>query len=76
VRFIRNCIEVAVLVIGYFLGGFVGFGTILVALTIGYFVQFVFKLFGFNVKEVAHRYVEDDIRYVKELLSGTVDKNM
>lgn len=67
VRFIRNCIEVTVLIAGYFLGGFVGVGTIIIALGIGYFVQFVFKLFKFDVQAVKHRYVEDDIRFIKEL---------
>jgi uncharacterized membrane protein YczE len=68
VRFIRNCIEVTVLIAGYFLGGFVGAGTIIIALGIGYFVQFAFKLFRFDVKAVKHRYIEDDIRFIKELL--------
>lgn len=68
VRFIRNCIEITVLVAGYFLGGFVGVGTIIIALGIGYFVQLAFKLFRFDVKAVRHRYVEDDIRFIKELL--------
>jgi uncharacterized membrane protein YczE len=68
VRFIRNCIEVTVLIAGYFLGGFVGVGTIIIALSIGYFVQLAFKLFKFNVKTVTHRYLEDDIRLIKELL--------
>jgi uncharacterized membrane protein YczE len=67
VRFIRNCIEITVLIAGYFLGGFVGVGTIIIAIGIGYFVQFVFKLFKFDVQTVKHRYVEDDIRFIKEL---------
>jgi uncharacterized membrane protein YczE len=68
VRFIRNCIEVTVLIAGYFLGGFVGVGTIIIALGIGYFVQLAFKLFRFDVKAVKHRYIEDDIRFIKDLL--------
>lgn len=72
VRFIRNCIEVTVLIAGYFLGGFVGVGTIINALGIGYSVQFVFKLFKFDVKAVKHRYVEDDIRFIKELFVKSI----
>ena len=68
VRFIRNCIEITVFIAGYFLGGFVGVGTIIIALGIGYFVQFAFKLFRFDVKTVKHRYVEDDIRFIKGML--------
>ncbi len=73
VRFIRNCIEMTALITGYFLGGFVGIGTLINALGIGYFVQFVFKLFKFNVKAVEHRYVEDDIRLVRKLLVKPID---
>lgn len=74
VRFIRNCIEVTVLIAGYFLGGFVGFGTIIIALSIGYFVQFAFKLFKFNVKAVEHRFIEDDIRFVKDMMVRSADE--
>lgn len=69
VRFIRNCIEITVSIIGYFLGGSVGFGTVFIALTIGYFVQFAFKLLKFDVSNVTHRFIEDDVRYVKQLLT-------
>lgn len=73
VRFIRNCIEVTVLVAGYFLGGYVGLGTIIIALGIGYFVQFAFKLFRFDVSKVTHRFVEDDIRFLKNMLIKPID---
>jgi uncharacterized protein len=72
VRFIRNCIEITVLIAGYFLGGFVGIGTLIIALGIGYSVQFVFKLFKFDVKAVKHRYVEDDIIFIKERLAKSI----
>lgn len=64
VRFLRNCIELSVLAIGYFLGGSVGIGTVIMALSAGYFVQFAFKLFRFNVKEIKHRFIDDDLRYL------------
>ena len=73
VRFIRNCIEITVSIGGYLLGGYIGVGTIIIALGIGYFVQFVFKLFKFDVKAVKHRYIEDDIKYIKELLVKPVE---
>lgn len=38
------------------------------ALTVGYFVQFAFKIFRFDVKSVQHRFIDDDIRYVFGLL--------
>lgn len=65
VRFIRNSIEVCVSIIGYMLGGFVGVGTVIISLSIGYFVQFAFKLFKFDVKTVEHRFIDEDIKFLK-----------
>ena len=66
VRLIRNSIEVTVLIIGYFLGGSVGIGTFVMALTVGYFVQFVFKIFKFDVNKVKHRFIDEDIKFIKK----------
>ncbi len=49
---IRNFIEITVLVIGFFLGGQVGVGTIVSSLGAGISLQFVFKLFKRNAKEL------------------------
>ncbi len=69
VRFIRNSIELSVLIIGYILGGFVGVGTLIMALTIGYIIQFVFKLFKFEVSAIQHRFIGADVKTFKEMLS-------
>jgi uncharacterized membrane protein YczE len=45
---IRGAIEISVLVIGYLLGGPVGIGTIISAVTVGYAVQIAFKLGGYS----------------------------
>lgn len=58
VRFVRNAIELFFLAIGILLGGKFGIGTIIMATTIGYFVQFVFYLFKFDIKNVEHTYIE------------------
>lgn len=50
----RALIEASVLVMGYFLGGALGFGTVFYVLLIGPVVQVVFKLLRFNPKEVRH----------------------
>lgn len=50
----RALIEASVLVMGYFLGGMLGFGTVFYVLLIGPVVQVVFKLLRFNPKEVRH----------------------
>jgi len=43
VRLVRTSIEVVVLVVGWLLGGSVGIGTVLYALTIGHLVQFFLR---------------------------------
>ena len=44
VSHVRGAIEVTVLVLGYLLGGPVGIGTVVTALTVGYSVQLFFRL--------------------------------
>ena len=69
VQFIRNAIEVAALAVGYFMGGFFGIGTVVIALTIGYFVQFAFKLFKFDVSKINHRFIDDDIKWITQKIA-------
>ena len=68
VRFVRNCIEFTVLVVGYFLGGTVGFGTLIMVIGGGYFVQFAFKIFKFDVKKIQHKFIDDYVKLIKERL--------
>lgn len=75
VRFIRNCIELCALAIGFFLGGSVGMGTLIMALSTGYFVQFAFKLFGYNVKETKHKFIDEDIKCLYDRFFGSKEGN-
>ena len=68
VRFVKNTVEILALTIGYFLGGSAGIGTAILAISGGYFFQFAFKTVNFNVAEVEHRLIIDDIKYIKERL--------
>jgi uncharacterized membrane protein YczE len=68
VRFVRNSIELSVLVAGYFLGGTLGIGTLIMVFGLGYFIQFTFKLFKFDVKKVEHKFINDHARLIKESL--------
>jgi len=45
---VRGAIELTVLVIGYLLGGPVGIGTLISAVTVGYAVQIAFNLGGYS----------------------------
>lgn len=61
---IRNIIEVCVVIAGYFLGGRIGLGTLLMAIGLGRFIQLVFQVFKFDVREVKHRYIEEDFKFI------------
>ncbi|MCB8817710.1 YczE/YyaS/YitT family protein [Desulfosporosinus shakirovi] len=65
VRFIRNSIEISALFVGYLLGGFVGAGTLIMSVVLGYIIQFVFKLFRFNVNQIQHRFIGVDLRLIR-----------
>lgn len=64
VGLIRNLIEIGVLIIGYFLGGTVGLGTLFMAVVFGRLLQLVFQWFKFDVRQVRHRYVDEDITLI------------
>ncbi|MDP2964553.1 MAG: hypothetical protein Q8N39_00790 [Pelolinea sp.] len=61
---IRNLIEVVVLVAGFFMGGSVGLGTLVMAILFGRFIQLTFKLFKFDVRQVKHRYIDQDFALI------------
>jgi uncharacterized membrane protein YczE len=69
VKYVKPGIEVLVLVIGYFLGGVAGIGTLITMLASGYMVQYFFKVFGFNPKEERQRNM---LEYFKQPKKDTV----
>ncbi len=70
VRFIRNSIEISALFIGYLLGGYVGVGTLIMSIALGYIMQFMFKLFKFDINSVEHRFIDEDVRILFEKHGG------
>ena len=66
---IRTAIEVSALIFGIFLGGNVGIGTVIISLTIGYFVQLAFKLGGYQPGTAPQRTLVDEYRILKKLLN-------
>jgi len=64
VRTIRSSIEIVVLIMGYFMGGTLGVGTLISAFGIGYFVQFAFKLFKFDVSKINHVFIDDQLKII------------
>jgi len=61
---VRGAIEVTVLVLGYFLGGPVGVGTLITAFTTGYAVQLAFRLGGYD-KDAKHMDLYSLVRYLR-----------
>lgn len=70
VRFIKNTQEIIAVLIGYVLGGQVGIGTIMMSFLGGYLMQLVFKLVKFDINEVNHRFIGDDIRYIRDKIAN------
>ena len=68
VRFIRNSMEITALVIGYFLGGPVGIGTIIISFGLGPSIQLVFNMFRFDAKNVENRQLGDEVKALKKLI--------
>jgi uncharacterized membrane protein YczE len=65
---IRGAIEMTVLLVGYLLGGPVGIGTVISAVTVGYSVQFAFRLGGYS-----RDFDQLDIYELTKLLKGEGD---
>jgi len=61
----RGFIEVSVTVIGYFLGGLVGVGTVISALAVGFILQGVFKIFQFEPKDIQHEDMKETLHHIK-----------
>lgn len=75
VRLIKSIVDVAAVTAGYLLGGRVGIGTLIMALLGGQIFQFAFKTVKFDVKGVNHRFIQDDIKLLKEKYNLYKDKN-
>lgn len=66
VRLVKSSIEVFAVTAGYILGGHLGLGTLIMALFGGVIFQFAFKTVNFDIKSVEHRFIKDDIEWLKE----------
>lgn len=62
---VRGLIEGTVLIIGWALGAKVGIGTVISVFGIGFLIQFVFKLFNFDVKRLKHESIADTLEGIK-----------
>ena len=54
----RSIVEGIAVVSGFFLGGFVGFGTVIYVLLVGVYVQVIFKILKFNPENLEHENIK------------------
>lgn len=65
VRFIKSIIEASAVLIGIVLGGTFGVGTVIMAFFGGIIFQTLFRLINFKVEKVNHRFIQDDLRAIR-----------
>lgn len=69
VRFLKSSIEVFAVTAGFILGGHAGLGTLIMALFGGVIFQFTFKTVNFDLSAVDHRFIKEDIKWLKDKFS-------
>lgn len=65
VNLIRACLEIGALAIGILLKGPFGIGTIVLALTLGYFIKFAAKILNYDFDAFAHYTLKDSYLNLK-----------
>lgn len=59
----RIFLEFIATVLGYFLGGMVGFGTLAFVILIGFFIEVVFRILKFDPREVHHETLRESLAH-------------
>ena len=67
VGIIKNIIELSALGSGWLLGGKVGVGTVITAISMGIFLQIFFKIYKMDIKTLKHRNIKEEIQHLKEV---------
>lgn len=75
VRLVKSLVDVCAVTTGYLLGGKLGIGTLIMALLGGQIFQFAFRTVKFDVKGIHHRFIQDDIKLLKEKFNIYKAKN-
>ena len=73
---IRGAIEIGALIVGYLLGGYVGIGTFIIALGLGYCMKFIFKKFNLDVSLLNHRSIKETYTLAKVFIREYKHKSM
>jgi len=70
----RSIVELTATVVGWFLGGMVGVGTVISVVAIGFFIQITFAIFKFNAAEIKHESVSQTFKNLRAKGDGSFDK--
>lgn len=71
---IRTALEVTVVILGYFLGGPIGIGTVVTALLIGPSIQLAFSIMHRDPKAIKHRNIREEYRLILSVLTLSINK--
>lgn len=63
----RSIVESVAVISGFFLGGYVGLGTLIFVLLIGIYIQIVFKAFKFEPKNIKQESLKDTFNMFKKV---------
>lgn len=74
VQFNKSMAELGAVIVGYFLGGSLGIGTLIMAVLGGPIFQLAFKSVNFDVKELSHRSIKDDINKFKDKYKNKINE--
>lgn len=64
VKLVRTTIEICALVCGWLLGGYVGIGTIITAIVLGYIIQLWCKILKLDIAILNHRSILDNLNNI------------
>ena len=67
VGLIKNVIEIIAFSLGWLLGGELGLGTIITALSMGIILEIMFKYYNVDVKELQHRNIKEEIKHLSKI---------
>ena len=71
---IKGIIETSAVVIGFAMGGNLGIGTLIMSFFSGYVWEFMYKKMNFQINAIRHRFIQDDIKYIKAKFKKAEDE--
>lgn len=73
ISIVKNGIEIIAFLIGWLMGGKLGIGTIITALIMGIFLQWIFKFYGMDIKKLHHRNLKEEFLNLNRVMRGFED---